>query len=137
MAAGVGIVWRDSHQSMDSSLGLQIAISVLAVDFEGGALDSRAFSRLQIRHLGGEAVALCPSQIEPQQHLSPVLRLHPTSARMYCYNRAQAVVFAAEHDPQFLLIDFLTSRLERGFGFEGGLRVFGAFLLRHFKKDPR
>jgi len=56
---------------------------------------------------------------------------------MYCYNRAQAVVFAAEHDPQFLLIDFLTSRLERGFGFEGGLRVFGAFLLRHFKKDPR
>ena len=99
MAPRVGVVGRDSHQPMYPGLGAQIAVREVAFDREGRALDSRAVAGLQVGDLGFEAAPLGPSQIKPQQHLGPVLRLLTAGARMYREDRAEAIVLAARASP--------------------------------------
>src|ERR1700722_16034084 len=92
MPSRVRVVRRDSHQPMDSRLGPQVSVREISFDGDGRALDSRAVAGLQVCNLGFEPAPLGPSQVKPQQHLGPVLRLLPTGARMYRKDRAEAIV---------------------------------------------
>src|SRR5258708_5960822 len=113
MPPRVRVVGRDSHQPMYPRLGSQISVSEISFDRDGCALDSRAVARLQIRNLGLEAAPLSPSQIKPQQHLSPVLRLLTPGAGMYRKDSAEAIVLAAEHQAQFLAVELHARGLQR------------------------
>jgi hypothetical protein len=46
-------------------------------------------------------------------------------------NRAEAIVFAAEHHLQFLPLDLGPRRVKRRLGFARGVGILGALILRH------
>ena len=131
MAARVGVKRRDAHQAMDPGLGLEVAVSVVALDGESRALDSAAVARLQIGKVALVAAPLGPSQVQPEQHLGPVLRLQSAGTRMDRDDRPEPVVLAAEHHLQFLALDFAARLVKGRFGFARRFRVVAAFLLGH------
>src|SRR5260370_40224520 len=65
---------------MHSVLGAQQAIRAWAGDDERRALQSSLLTTRLIDDLGLEAAPLRPLEVHAQQHLDPVLSLHPTLA---------------------------------------------------------
>jgi len=57
---------------MDAAFGLEVAVRRPAVDRYGDALDAGLLAVGLVEDLGGEAMALGPTQVHPQQHLGPV-----------------------------------------------------------------
>jgi hypothetical protein len=55
---------------------------------------------------------------------------------MYRYDRAQAIVLAAQHHLQFLPLEFDSRLAQRGFGLMGGFRAAATVLLGHRKIQP-
>ena len=104
MPTRIGIVGRDADQAMDARFSFQIAVCVVSIYFEGGAFDAGAFAGLQVGEVGFEVAALCPSQVQPKQHLGPVLGLHAAGPRMNRDDRTEAIVFPAEHHLQLLAL---------------------------------
>ena len=103
----IGVERRDAHQAMHADLGLQHAVGVVAVDFEGDRLDAGAFALQPVGDDGGEAVALGPAQIHAQQHLGPVLAFGAAGAGMDGHDGAALVVFAGEQHGGFHALDEL------------------------------
>ena len=133
VAARVGVERRDAHQAMNPDLGLQVAVGVFAIDLESRALDAGAFAGLQIGDIDFETAPFGPSQVQPQQHLGPVLRLHAAGAWVNRDNRAEAIVLAAEHHLQLMLFQFGARGGERGLGLARGLGIVGALFFGHLK----
>ena len=75
LASGVGIEGRNTHQTVNTVLTLQIAVGILPLDEDGGGLDARLIAGLVVHELIGVAVALSPAGIHPVEHLRPVLGL--------------------------------------------------------------
>jgi hypothetical protein len=130
---------------MNPRLGAQVTVREFAFDFERGALDSRAFAGLQVGDFSLETAPLGPSQIHAQEHLGPILRLHPASARMNRYDRAEAIELAAEHYLELALAKFFARGVKRGRRLARSLAVFlavlaafgGGFFGRYLKEKAR
>ena len=101
VAARVGVEGRDADQAVDADFGLQQAVGVLAVDFEGGALDAGAFAFQTVGHHGGKALSLGPSQVHAEQHLGPILALRAAGAGMDGHDGRARVVLAGEEHAGF------------------------------------
>ena len=96
---------RNPHQPMDAGLAAQQPESIIAGDGEGRRLDAGFFAVLIVVHLGLKALLFGPAQIHAQQHLGPVLRFRPASARMNRHDSVQRIGFARQHGPEFKLVD--------------------------------
>ena len=74
------------------------------MDGEGGALDTRLVALGGFVHLDAEPAGLRPAKIHAEQHLSPVLALRPSSARMDADDGVAGVELPGE---QALLLQLL------------------------------
>ena len=98
MAPLVRVERRDPHQAMDTGLGREISIGVLANDIKSDRLDSGFFTLLVVERLRLETVLLGPSQIHAHEHLGPVLRLSAAGSGMDVHDRVQLIVLAGQQD---------------------------------------
>src|SRR5713226_6256070 len=96
---------------MDSGFRSQIPVSEFTLHFKSRVLDPATVARLQIREISLESAPLSPAQIEPQEHLGPVLRFGAARARMNRDDRAQPMVFAAKHQLEHMTPEFRPRRL--------------------------
>ena len=136
VAASVGVEGGDADQAMYADFGLQQTVGVLAVDFEGRALDAGAFAFEAVGHDGGKALALGPSQVHAQEHFGPILAFGAAGAGVDRHDGGAGVVFAGEQHGGFEALEVLGVGLEvaldigdDGFAFAGefeeGIEIFG------------
>src|SRR5512136_2951663 len=92
----IGVKWRKANEAMDAVFCPEVAVSVVALDLQHGALYPSLFAGRRIQHLGMEAPSLRPPDVHPQQHLRPVLRLGATGTGVESHNRVPAIVFATK-----------------------------------------
>ena len=71
---------RDTDEAMDAALGLEVAVGVLAGDFEGGGLGSHFFPLHVVDEIDFVAAALCPALVHPEHHVGPVTGFGATGA---------------------------------------------------------
>ena len=111
LASGVGIEGRNTHQTVNTVLALQIAVGILPLDEDGGGLDARLIAGLVVHELIGVAVALRPAGIHPVEHLRPVLGLGAACSGVEGEDGVVGIVFTAEQRRQPALADLLLQRL--------------------------
>ena len=130
LASGVGIEGRNTHQTVNTVLTLQIAVGILPLDEDGGGLDARLIAGLVVHELIGVAVALRPAGIHPVEHLRPVLGLGAACSGVEGEDSIVGIVLAGQKRRQTALVDLLFQRLIAG----GHLRQLGGvvLLLCHF-----
>ena len=109
-AAG-GVEGADAHQAVHAVLALEIAVGVLALNLDGGALDARLLAVLPVEQGVGVAVALRPAGVHAVEHLRPVLRLGAARAGVDGEYGVVRVVLAGEQRGKAHL---LQRRLEGG-----------------------
>ena len=78
--AFVRIEWRNAHEPMDASLGLEITISVLTAHQKRDRFDSDFLAGLNIDNLRFKIAPLNPALIHPQEHVGPIARFGPAGA---------------------------------------------------------
>src|SRR5205823_4305530 len=96
MSPFVGIERRDSNESMDSTLSIQVAKGVFARDQQGRRLNSHFFARLNINRLRFETVTLDPALVHSQKHIGPITRFGTTGARVNGEKGVSEIVFAGK-----------------------------------------
>ncbi len=97
---------------MDAVLGPQKTVGVVSAHHDRGALDAGFLALLEVDRLDAIAVTLRPAQVHPVEHLRPVLRLGPPSARMDREDRVAGVVLAGEHQIELGLLEGLGEVLD-------------------------
>ena len=83
---------RDTHQTVDPHLTLQIAVCIFTVHLEGDGLDSRFVSVQQIQDLHGESLLVDPSGVHAVEHAAPVAGLGSARSGMEGHDRVIAVI---------------------------------------------
>jgi len=108
---------------MHARLGFGIAIGVGAAHRQRGALDPRLVALHQVHQIGFPAARFGPAGVHPQQHLAPVLGLHPTLAGVDREQRVVGVVRPAEHQGQFFAVKQVQqgARVALDLGFDLGV----------------
>ena len=86
----------DPNQPVDAALGAEVAVGGPAVDGDGDALDARFLALGLVEDLGGEAMALGPAEVHPEQHLRPIGGLRTAGTGADRHEGVAVVVFAAE-----------------------------------------
>ena len=124
MAAVVGIERRLAHQPMHADLGLQPAVGVFALDFEGRRLDARDVAGTGFHQFGFPAAGFAPAQIHAQQHFRPILCLCAASAGLDVDVSIRGVQFAGEHALEFELVDAARVALDIRLDRQRGVVVF-------------
>ncbi|GBD15921.1 hypothetical protein HRbin26_00816 [bacterium HR26] len=102
------------HQPVRAGLPLDVPVGVGATDLDGRALDAGLLALADIEHLSLVASALRPAQVHPEQHLGPVLRVHPAGPGMDRQDGILRVVRAAQHEPQLELVKLARELLDLG-----------------------
>ena len=74
----------------------QVAVSVLALDHDGGGLDARLVGLLVVHELVGEAGAFGPAGVHPIKHLRPVLGLGAARAGVDGQNDIAVVILPGQ-----------------------------------------
>src|SRR6266850_7766319 len=126
MAPRVGVERRDTYEPMNTRLGFQITVSVVALDQKSHALDARLFAGLIFEYLFPITAPVAPAQIHAQKNLGPILRLGAAGAGMKVDDRVAPVVWSAEQLGELRLRQLFADRgdFRRGF-----VERFLAFLL--------
>ena len=78
----LGIKRRDTHKTVHTFLGFQIAIGILAVDLERHGLDARLVSVQHIQRIHLISLLFRPSRIHTIEHAAPVAALRAAGARI-------------------------------------------------------
>jgi hypothetical protein len=112
VAAVAGIKGRLAHQAMDTGLGAQPAVGVIALEMDGGALDTRHFTGGDLDEFGLEATALAPAQVHAQQHIGPILGLSTAGAGLDIQEGVVGVHLAGEHAAEFQIGEFALHMLQ-------------------------
>ena len=97
------------HKTVNPCLGLQVAVGVLPFDHNRYVFNSRFFSRKDIDYLSIKSPAFSPSQVHPQQHLSPILGLSAAGTGVDVEDGVPAVFRVGEHPLQFKNVEPLFS----------------------------
>ena len=113
---------------MDAVFSLQVAVGVIALDFDGGGLDAGFFALQQggDRHL--VAVALAPAEVHAHEHGRPVVRLRAAGAGIDGKDCAEVVAFVPQHILEFQRLHGLDGLGEGGIQFAGFIG-FDGFVL--------
>ena len=106
-----GVERREPYEAMDSALGLQRAVCVLALDGDRRRLQAGLLSRARLDRLGLEATIGGPAQVHAQEHLRPVLSVRAPGSRVDLEHRIASVVLAVE---ERVLLQASEFGLERG-----------------------
>ena len=96
---------------MDAVLSLQIPISRFPYHLDGRALDTSSLALEHVCKAHFESISFTPSGIHPKKHLSPILRLRSSGARVNRQQRILCVVNATEHVFQLEAFDLLIELL--------------------------
>ena len=78
--ARVRVIGRNAHKAMHAVLGLQPAVSVLALHLDGGGLDAGGFAVALLHERDLVFVLLGPARVHAQQHRRPVLAFRAARA---------------------------------------------------------
>jgi hypothetical protein len=123
VATRIRVIGRDAHQAMHAVLGLEPAVSIVALDLHGRRLETRLFARRLLEPLDLVTVLLGPAHIHAQQHVGPVLALGAARAGMHFQICVVAIGFAGEQSLELAPRGFGLQSLERLFGFGDGRGV--------------
>ncbi len=91
---------------MDPALGFEVAVAERRVHLHSGVLDSCLFTRLEVEDLGWKSLPLQIAGVHAEEHLSPILRLGPTGARVDGHDRAVGVTLLRKEALQLERLDF-------------------------------
>ena len=105
VTAIAGIEGRLADQPVHPGFSAQPAVGILALEMDGGALDTGHFPRRDLDQLGAEIVGLAPAQVHPQHHLGPVLGLRAAGAGLDVQVGVIDIHLAAEHAAEFQLLE--------------------------------
>ena len=92
---------------MHSVLALEESVGIIPLDIDGHRLDAGLIAVEQLSDRGLVAVALGIAEIEPHQHLRPVLAFGAPGAGVDFKDHPEFVLLAAEHVAQFQFLKFL------------------------------
>ena len=110
MAPRIGVEGRYAHEPVNTRLGFQIAIGVVAFHQEGHAFNARLFAGLIFENLFPITAPITPAQIHAQEYFGPILCLRATRAGMKVDDRIAPVVRAAEQLGEFRLRQLFADR---------------------------
>ena len=96
MTARVRVVRRDTHQAVHAGLGLELAVSVVALDLERAGLDARFFTRVFVQHFGLVAVFVGVAHVHAHQHRGPVLAFGAAGAGVDLDECVEGIGFAGK-----------------------------------------
>ena len=96
-----GVERREPHQAMDSALGLEGAVRVLALHRDGCRLEAGLLPGARLEHLRLEPPIGRPTQVHAQKHFSPVLRFSAAGSGVNSANRIARVIFSGEQHLSF------------------------------------
>ena len=122
---------------MHAAFGLQVAVGVVAGDFERGPFDPRLVTGLDVENFGFHAVLFDPTLIHAHEHVGPIACFGAAGAGMNCKVGGIAVELAAEQAGDlegiecfFEIVTFFDHFL---LGLAAG--VTGGLLRGHFVED--
>ena len=95
---------------MYADFALEETKGILAVHRKRRRLQARFFARLIVIENRFETLALCPSQIHAQQHVSPILRLGAARAGVDRHDGVARIVFPREQRLGFEFIEEIAQR---------------------------
>ena len=98
---------RNPHQTVDSSLGLQIAEGIASVNLNGHGLDSRFISVQIIQHLCCKSMLICPSAVHPVKHAAPVAGLSSSGSGIQTQNGVAVIVLSRKEGRQAQIFQLL------------------------------
>ena len=87
---------REPDESMDSPLGLEDSVCVVAGDGEGRRLETRLLAGRGLEQLGLKAAIRRPPEVHAKEHLGPVLRVGPPRAGVNRDDGVPGVVLTPE-----------------------------------------
>lgn len=105
---------------------------MVTLDLNGGGFDASDFPVGLFKNLSLEAFALAVTQILPQEHGCPVLRLGTTGAGLDINKAAVLVERVGKHAAEFHRLDLLLQCM--GIGFDREQRVFVVFFACHVQQ---
>ena len=98
---------RFAHQPVNAGFCAQPAECVLSLKLDGGTLDTCDLAGGYLDQFGPEPLGLSPAQVHPQEHLSPVLGLGTSRARLDIKKGIVGIHLAAEHSTKFKFFEHL------------------------------
>src|SRR5438094_9571327 len=108
----VCVKWTDADEAMHAAFALQIAVSIIADDTQGSAADACFLVAQLVDQLRLKAVTLRPARIKAQEHLRPVAGFGSAGAGLNLKESVAGVLRAAEHGPQFKIIESALGAVE-------------------------
>ena len=139
VAALVAVKRADADQAVHSPFGLQVAVSIVAGDFEGDPFDSGLVTGLDVEDLRLHAVPLDPALIHAHEHVGPVAGFGPAGPGMDGEVGRIAVELAGQQTGDLKGIECFFDGLEFFDHFLLGLAtgVAGGLLEGHFVEDGK
>ena len=92
---------------MHSALRLEVAVGIVALELDGGALDAGLIPFHKLGHGHLVAVALAPAHVHAHQHRTPVVGFRAACPGVYGENGAKVVALLAEHVLELEILQFL------------------------------
>ena len=99
---------------MDAVFVLEVAVGVLADDFQGGVADAGLVVLLDIDELSSEAIDFAPALVETQQHVGPVVGVSSAGAGVDGEVGVVGVLAACQEELQLEAGEFLLELIELG-----------------------
>jgi hypothetical protein len=125
MAAGIAIEGGYAYESMNTGLGLEIAVGILTGYGKGAALHAGLIAGLVFGNFGTPTLPFAVAKVHPQEHFSPILGFGTAGARIYGKIAGTAVMWSGKHPLEFCGNQFLFQLFIEFVGFlENGL-IFG------------
>src|ERR1041385_5593843 len=101
MAAFVRVEGRNANEAMDATLGFGEAVSVLAFEDQGGALDAGGFALQDVADLELPTARFRPALVHAEQHVRPIARFSAAGAGVDAQNAIARVVRSIQKDLEF------------------------------------
>ena len=115
---------------MGAAFHAHATIRIRGIHLEGGGLDARLFGVGGVHDLGLIPIALRPTQVHAQQHLSEVGGIHTARAGADGHHCGTFVIFAVEQGLDFHVGQIVLNAFDFGLRFRQRVGVF--FLLTQF-----
>ena len=103
MTAITRIKWRLAHQTMHTNLSTQPTKGIFTANLHRGTFNTSHITGRAFHQLRFKAFIVSPAQIHAQQHLSPILSLSATRARLNIQISVIWVHLATKHTAKFQL----------------------------------
>ena len=104
LTPGGGVKGGDPDQPVHAVLTLEVAVGILTLDGNGGALEAGLVAVQVVQRLAHVAVALRPAGVHAEEHLRPVLGLGAARAGVKGEDGIGAVILAGEQSGQLGLL---------------------------------